>query len=554
MRNLSIRIRLSILAITSVLAVVAAAGGGWLGLGAIGGMLANVTEQQMPALVGLQQVRAGQARVIEATLEAALKEQDMYAQEFFKNLVASKDIAWKEIDAGWKAYANAPRSADEEKAWQALKQPFEAWRSQDKAITEVIAGLAANDQPVKQRELFESYYKQIDPQRAAANTVREQLGKLQSLGLQQMDATRNRAGETRSKFSGFVGLVALTAIAAVIGLAFLIVRAVVGSLDTLRGTIVSVARDGDFTLRAQVRSTDEAGQTALAFNQLLEQMQHSLREVLSNAERIADASGRASGAARQVSDASSRQSDSAAAMSTAIGQMTASIQHITDSTDNAQTRASDAGSAADSGATIILQTNNEMDQIAGTVQTAGQMINDLGQQSDKISGIMQVIKEVADQTNLLALNAAIEAARAGEQGRGFAVVADEVRKLAERTSKATEEISKMVVTMQSSAHEAVKGMDSVINRVFDGKHLSDQASSRMNQIQGSAAQVTQAIREISAALQEQSAATHNMAAKVDEVARMTGANGEAANETAQVAEELKTYASALREAANRFTV
>jgi len=554
MRNLSIRIRLGILVMVAVLAVVVAAIGGWVGLRAIGGTLADVTQQQMPGLVGLQQVRAGQAQVIEATLEVALKEQDMYAQEFFKKLLADKDRAWKEIDAGWKAYAAAPRGLDEEKAWAALKQPFDAWREQDAAITKVIAELSANDQPVKQRELFEHYYKQIDTQQAAAGVVREQLGKLQALSLGRMGATREQATATISRFSAFGALIALGSIAVLTALAFVIVRAVVGSLDAIRSTIVAVAGSGDFTLRAQVRATDEAGQTAVAFNQLVEQMQGSLREVLVNAERIADASDRASGVARQVSEASSRQSESASAMASAIEEMTVSINHITESTHDAQHRAHEAGSAADSGATIISKTNNEMDQIAGTVQTAGETINDLGRQSDKISGIMQVIKEVADQTNLLALNAAIEAARAGEQGRGFAVVADEVRKLAERTRKATEEISQMVLTMQSSAHDAVAGMDSVVSRVFDGKKLSDQAADRMNAIQGSATHVSSAINEISAALTEQSAAAQDIARKVESVAQMSEENSQAAQETSRVAEELNRFAGALREAANRFRV
>ena len=112
MRNLSIRTRLGILVMVAVLAVVVAAVGGWVGLRAIGSTLSDVTQQQMPGLVGLQQVRAGQAQVIEATLEVALKEQDMYAQEFFKNLMASKDRAWKEIDAGWKAYLTLLSSRD----------------------------------------------------------------------------------------------------------------------------------------------------------------------------------------------------------------------------------------------------------------------------------------------------------------------------------------------------------------------------------------------------------------------------------------------------------
>jgi methyl-accepting chemotaxis protein len=241
-------------------------------------------------------------------------------------------------------------------------------------------------------------------------------------------------------------------------------------------------------------------------------------------------------------------------MAAAIEEMTVSITHINDSTRDALQRAQDAGTAADSGATIISRTNTEMDQIAETVKTAGGAIDELGRQSDKISVIMQVIKEVADQTNLLALNAAIEAARAGEQGRGFAVVADEVRKLAERSGRATEEIASMVVTMQGSARNAVSGMDSVVRRVGDGKELSGQAAGHMGEIQGSASEVTSAINDISAALNEQSVVAQDIARQVETVAQMSEDNSHAASETTRVAEELDAYATALRETAGRFKV
>ncbi len=315
-----------------------------------------------------------------------------------------------------------------------------------------------------------------------------------------------------------------------------------------------MAANNDFTHRAPVTSRDEAGQTALAFNRLIEQMQSSLREVLDNAERISSAAHSAAEVSRQVSDASDNQSESASAMAAAIEEMTVSITHINESTQDALRRAHEAGAAANSGAETISQTNVEMAEIAKTVQGAGQNINEVGVQSNKISMIVQVIKDVADQTNLLALNAAIEAARAGEQGRGFAVVADEVRKLAERTASSTTDISKVVGSMQSTTQSAVVGMESVVQRVDVGNTLSDQAAMRVGEIQGSAQHVAEAINDISVALNEQNSVAQDIARRVETVARMSEENSFAARNTAQVAEELDQLADALRETAGRFKV
>ena len=339
-----------------------------------------------------------------------------------------------------------------------------------------------------------------------------------------------------------------------IALGLLIMRSIVKPLEAMRKTIVTVAERNDFRLRADVKSRDEAGQTARAFNQLIEQIQSSLRGVLDNAERISSAAHKASQASSQVSDASNRQSESASAMAAAIEEMTVSVSHITDSTRDALHRAEEAGSAADSGAEIISGTDAEMDHIEATVKAAGTAIDELGGQSERISAIMQVIREVADQTNLLALNAAIEAARAGEQGRGFAVVADEVRKLAERTSKATEEIAQMVVAMHSSTKNAVSGMSSVADQVSRGKEFSAQASTRMAEIRTSASDVTRAVNEISAALAEQSAVAQDIARQVETVANMSEDNSGVAEDTTHVAQELDALAAALREEVNRFKV
>ena len=234
--------------------------------------------------------------------------------------------------------------------------------------------------------------------------------------------------------------------------------------------------------------------------------------------------------------------------------MTVSINHVGDRAQEANRISSESGQLAISGERVINQTVSDIQDIASTVHEAAELIHGLEMHSQEISKVVAVIKEVADQTNLLALNAAIEAARAGEQGRGFAVVADEVRKLAERTASSSTEITKFVASMQSSTRAAVTGMASVVNRVEDGHKLSDQAAGQIGSIKVGASQVAEAINDISASLSEQSSVAQDIARRVENVAQMSDENTVAAKNTAQVAQELDQLASILRQTAGRFRV
>jgi methyl-accepting chemotaxis protein len=213
-----------------------------------------------------------------------------------------------------------------------------------------------------------------------------------------------------------------------------------------------------------------------------------------------------------------------------------------------------SGKLSTEGGEVIHKAAAEMSQIAETVRLTAQAIEELGQHSNQISSIVQVIKDVADQTNLLALNAAIEAARAGEQGRGFAVVADEVRKLAERTTKATEEITQMIGTIQHSAQAAVSTMSSAVDQVSGGVALAKQAGSAITQIKDGAEQVVAVVNDISSALTEQSSASNDIAAQVEKVAQMTEENSAAAAETSSAANNLQELASHMRATVSRFKI
>ena len=195
-----------------------------------------------------------------------------------------------------------------------------------------------------------------------------------------------------------------------------------------------------------------------------------------------------------------------------------------------------------------------MDTISETVAKASEVIKALGEESQQISSVVQVIKEVADQTNLLALNAAIEAARAGEQGRGFAVVADEVRKLAERTAQSTGDISAMIGKIQVSATEAVEEMDLVVQQVEAGQSSAQEAGELIRHIHAEAQNVSAAVTGISNALREQSQASQDVARHVESIAQMTDENNAAAEETASGSKLLSKLAQEMAAVVAQFKI
>ena len=428
------------------------------------------------------------------------------------------------------------------------------WLASNAELSAIIKALAENDDPEKQAQLFMQYKAPLATWGYTQARVDLNLASLLALNKAAVEKAREADNLTIAFAERFMLITLGVAIVVLLVLAVFFVRSITAPLEGLRRAIVSVAGNNDFTQRVNVQGKDEIAQTAGAFNRLLESIQHSLRDVLGNADDIATASEQASAASQQAANSSESQSEAATSMAAAIEEMTVSISHIGTSAHDTLSRAREAGAAADQGALIITQTHEEMDKIAGTVEQATKSIEKLSQESARISTILQVIKDVADQTNLLALNAAIEAARAGEQGRGFAVVADEVRKLAERTTASTDAINQLVVSMQSSGQEAVRWMGSVNEQVAIGKRLSNSTVGHIDGIRDSAQQVVTAVTDISAALNEQNATAHAIAQQVETVARLSETNSATAKETEAISANLDRLSSSLKTATGKFHV
>ncbi len=338
------------------------------------------------------------------------------------------------------------------------------------------------------------------------------------------------------------------------GLALWVIRSVTGPLGgepaTAQAVIERIA-EGDLTGQVPVRPNDAHSLMAATAK-----MQDNLRRMLStlrqNADGVAASAQEMATASQQVATATAQQSEAASSMASAVEEMTVSISHVSDSAREAFTVTTQAGEMSHEGNRAIDETVSEMQRISGTVDEASRTIRQMGESSERISSIVGVIKDVAEQTNLLALNAAIEAARAGEQGRGFAVVADEVRKLAERTAKATTEIADMVVAVQSNAHQAVATMDQTVERVEGGVTLARKTSESMLSINDGAQHVVRIVTDISEALKEQTVASNDIAMNVESIAQMSEENSAAIRSAAQIASRLERLAEDTRRAVATF--
>lgn len=309
---------------------------------------------------------------------------------------------------------------------------------------------------------------------------------------------------------------------------------------------------GDLTVRIRLQCQDETREVADSMDGMAEAFSRLLRNAQTNAASVYEAASRLSQSAAQITRSSHQQSEAAASMAAAVEELTVSVDHISQNAAEANTLSGRAGKLSSEGGSMVGSVVSEMHRIAGSVSDSAKVIEELGRQSEQISAIVGTIKEIADQTNLLALNAAIEAARAGEQGRGFAVVADEVRKLAERTAASTQEISAMIMAIQDGTRRAVVSMKQGVDRVEDGVTMTVRTGEAMTQIEQEAGKVVSMVSEISDALRQQSAASMDIAQNVEKIAQMAEANSQTVSDSATTATQLEKLAAELEAEIKRF--
>ncbi|QQS09884.1 MAG: methyl-accepting chemotaxis protein [Phycisphaerales bacterium] len=410
---------------------------------------------------------------------------------------------------------------------------------------EGVVSLASTER-ARAESLMPKFTESFEHLEVELGTISDLIEKTASDAQSAAEATMARA---RALIILAVTLMSVGALAA----AFFIVRSITRPLAACRELLGRMAA-GDFTGRLTVRSKDEIADVAISCNETATRMGELIAQVTRSAREVA-------GAAQEIDEAMEESTASAKEQSQGVNQIAAAIEELSASAievarkaETASGRATESGSVAGEGVSVVNETIDQMQSISSVVIRTSELVTELGKRGVEIGELVSVIDDIADQTNLLALNAAIEAARAGEHGRGFAVVADEVRKLADRTQKSTAEIGESIQAIRHETQRSVEEMATGRAQVQTGVERATQAGETLQRIVRAASDVTENIRSIAAGAGEQRAASDQISATIQEIASISSSSAEGTARTRRIAELLASQSRELVEAVSRFKI
>ncbi|MCF6210359.1 MAG: methyl-accepting chemotaxis protein [Gammaproteobacteria bacterium] len=311
---------------------------------------------------------------------------------------------------------------------------------------------------------------------------------------------------------------------------------------------------GDLTTRVQIASRDEMGDIAKSFNKMAEGFSNTVRDIMASSSQLATAAQEVSAVTVQTSQGIQEQQSQTDQLATAMNEMTATVQEVARHAEEAAGAASAANDESANGRQVVNNAVNTIDALAEAIGRAADAIHRVETDSDRIGTVLDVIRGIAEQTNLLALNAAIEAARAGEQGRGFAVVADEVRTLAGRTQESTQEIQKMVESLQGGTKEAVQLMEQSREQTQSGVEQTAKAGDALSAIADAVEKINDMNTQIASAAEEQNSVAEEINRNVVSISQVTDESAQGAEQTARASEDLANLATNLQQVVAKFKV
>ncbi|THF64537.1 methyl-accepting chemotaxis protein [Pseudothauera nasutitermitis] len=376
------------------------------------------------------------------------------------------------------------------------------------------------------------------------------------LGAVSMRISLDKVNEAVDQFRNQIFLFAIVVSIPLLGFVVLFIRSfVTRPLSNLSESLSDIARgEGDLTRRLDVRGKDEIGQTAVTFNQMMSTIGGLVKQVGHSAEAVAQSARGLSASAARVAESSHQQNDQSVSAAGAVEEMLGNITHIASSTEEVRERSRESLVRSQEGKSSLNQLIDEVDQVQEAVRHMADSVAAFVDSTKSITTMTQEVREIAEQTNLLALNAAIEAARAGEQGRGFAVVADEVRKLAEKSARSASEIDEITKQITHQSESVQKSILRGMGHLDSSRRAADDVSGVLDAANASVSEVGEGLDRIAGATEEQRRSSEQVTENIEAIATMARENNNAIEETVEAARELERLAASLQESVSRFRV
>lgn len=467
---------------------------------------------------------------------------------------------------------DAEKQAGYEKQWEEKRARLEMWFSElekmplseeDKAAVRTIraemgkyvSGFKSVTAMIREGKIktTQEANQAITPYKDAAHNMEKLTSDAGKAAFEKMRVKEKEITMLDRRLSRILFVLPFVAILLAIAVTVLIRRSILTPIRTMNAMLDDIASgEGDLTKRLDVSSTDELGKMGVSFNTFIEKLHGIISQVEHSTVQVAAAANQLYSSSVQMATGAEEVAAQSGTVATASEEMAATSTEIAQNCTYAAEGAKQANGSAMTGAAVVETTVDVMGRIAERVRESAQTVGSLGERSDQIGAIIGTIEDIADQTNLLALNAAIEAARAGEQGRGFAVVADEVRALAERTTKATREIGTMIKAIQDETRGAVTAMEDGVREVEKGTVEAARSGDAIQDILNQINAVSMQVNQIATAAEEQTATTCEINNNMQQITEVVYETAKGAQESAVAASQLASLADGLHRLVGQF--
>lgn len=454
------------------------------------------------------------------------------------------DSAKSTITQHWQKYLATELTSEESRLVKQAEVLFSPANQQIDTLVSRLRGLNG--------DVSSQLSANILPLYQVIDSISNQISKLIALQIRVAGEEKDRVNAIyQSSITIFVALAcAAMIISIVIGL--WVNRSVMNPINDIISKLKLIHQDSDLTVKFTTFNHDELGQISTRLTQVIEHLRGILHSIAEAANTVNSSANELSSFTQATNKRMQQQQAETEQTATAMNEMTATVAEVAQSASAAADSAKDADTYAANGNNIVMQSISSMSQLSDQIQKTAQVIGFLSNESQNIGRVLDVIKSIAEQTNLLALNAAIEAARAGEQGRGFAVVADEVRTLAQRTQNSTQEIEAMIATLQQGVKEAVNAMEIGINQVDDANDKANQAGQALKEIVSSVDSITELNTHIATAAEEQSSVAESINRSIIAISDIAEHSTASAAELSESVVNLTKLANSMRNQVSAF--